>query len=139
MRIIVCVDERFGMMFHNRRQSQDRGLRKRILELTAGKTLRMNHYSYKQFEKDEKITDSNLICQEGFLSCAEEDDYCFVEDADIQPYLPQIKTIVLYKWNRSYPFDWKFSLDLIGWTLQSVREFAGSSHERITEEIYIRE
>ena len=37
MKIIVCVDNQNGMMFNHRRQSQDRVLRKRILELTGGK------------------------------------------------------------------------------------------------------
>ena len=37
MKIIVCVDNQNGMMFNHRRQSQDRVLRKRIMELTGGK------------------------------------------------------------------------------------------------------
>ena len=49
MKIIVCVDNQNGMMFNHRRQSQDRALRKRILELTGGKKLWMNAYSQKQF------------------------------------------------------------------------------------------
>ena len=49
MKIIVCVDNQNGMMFNHRRQSQDRVLRKRILELTGGKKLWMNAYSQKQF------------------------------------------------------------------------------------------
>ena len=49
MKIIVCVDNQNGMMFNHRRQSQDRVLRKRILELTGGEKLWMNAYSQKQF------------------------------------------------------------------------------------------
>ena len=49
MKIIVCVDNQNGMMFNHRRQSQDRVLRKRIMELTGGKKLWMNAYSQKQF------------------------------------------------------------------------------------------
>ena len=41
MKIIVCVDNQNGMMFNHRRQSQDRVLRKRILELTGGEKLWM--------------------------------------------------------------------------------------------------
>ena len=36
MRVIVAVDDRNGMLFHNRRQSQDRVLRERILSMTQG-------------------------------------------------------------------------------------------------------
>ena len=49
MKIIVCVDNQNGMMFNHRRQSQDRVLRKRILELTGGEKLWMNAYSMGQF------------------------------------------------------------------------------------------
>ena len=35
MILIVCVDNKNGMLFNRRRQSQDRMLRTRILEMTA--------------------------------------------------------------------------------------------------------
>lgn len=49
MIVILCVDYNGGTMFNHRRQSQDRLLRDRILRLTAGTRLWMNHYSAKQF------------------------------------------------------------------------------------------
>ena len=49
MIIIAAVDDRNGMMFNHRRQSQDKVLREKILSLTAGKLLWMDHYSAKQF------------------------------------------------------------------------------------------
>ena len=39
MKVIVCVDDKGGVMFNHRRQSQDRVLRERILGMTAGQTL----------------------------------------------------------------------------------------------------
>ena len=57
MKIIVCVDNQNGMMFNHRRQSQDRVLRKRILELTGGKKLWMNAYSQKQFTGEWKYAE----------------------------------------------------------------------------------
>ena len=36
MIIILCLDNNNGMMFNDRRQSQDRGLREYIAEMTQG-------------------------------------------------------------------------------------------------------
>ena len=55
MRIIVCVDEKGGMSFGGRRQSRDRVVKDRILELTADANLWMNRDSAGQFETLENI------------------------------------------------------------------------------------
>ena len=96
MKIIVCVDNQNGMMFNHRRQSQDRVLRKRILELTGGEKLWMNAYSKKQFEDS-----SNICVSEEYLEHAETGEYCFVEDQDITPYAARIEKIILFRWNRT--------------------------------------
>ena len=134
MKLIFCIDNKNGMTFNGRRQSQDRELRKRILELTEGSRLLMSPYSAKQFE------DSNAIISDAeFLGLAEKDDYCFIEDADFT--LDGIDEVVLYNWNRDYPADRYFSFDLhsFGFRLASSAEFKGYSHEKITERIYIKE
>ncbi len=133
MNIIVCIDDEYGMLFNLRRQSRDRLIRERILMLTKGKKLWMNLYSAKQFEEE---CAENMFVDEAFLHNAGNGDYCFVETEDITKYIPKIEKIVLYRWNRRYPSDFKFSLDLSDWTMESTFEFAGSSHEKITEEIY---
>ena len=51
MIVMVCVDDKNGMMFNKRRQSQDRVLRQHMLELAGDKKLWMNAYSRKQFPK----------------------------------------------------------------------------------------
>lgn len=133
MNIIVCIDDEYGMIFNHRRQSRDRLLRERILMLTKGKKLWMNLYSAKQFE--EECTE-NMFVDEDFLHNAGNGDYCFVETEDITKHIQKIEKIILYRWNRRYPSDFKFALDLSDWTMESTFEFAGSSHEKITEEIY---
>ncbi len=136
MIILAAVDESSGMMFNHRRQSQDRVLREKILCMTAGKKLWMNAYSAKQFEKDAQIT-----VAEDFLSRAGRGEYCFVEDELLSPYLDRIETVVLFHWNRTYPGDFFFDLDLSdgSWRLEEgeTEEFAGSSHEKITKEVYL--
>ena len=44
MQVIVCVDDGMGMLFNHRRQSRDRVLIQRILEITKGKQIFMNTY-----------------------------------------------------------------------------------------------
>ena len=44
--------------------------------------------------------------------------------------------LVLYRWNRSYPGDVTFPWPLTGWTLAETAYFPGTSHEKITEEVY---
>lgn len=135
MNIIVCIDDDRGMLFNYRRQSRDKALRLRIIELTAGKKLWMNAYSKKQFE-DELA--ENVVVDETFLSKAGYGEYCFVETEDITEFLPTAERLIIYKWNRRYPSDFKFMVDLSEWIMESTFEFVGVSHERITEEVYRR-
>ena len=120
MKIIVCVDNQNGMMFNHRRQSQDRVLRKRILELTGGEKLWMNAYSQKQFlqvngnmpkeqEQSGQLGQSGQIqADEAFLEKAGPGEYCFVEDKDVVPYESRIEEVILCHWNRDYRADMWF-------------------------------
>jgi len=137
MIIISCVDDDMGMMFNHRRQSQDRVLRERVLEATKGKKLWINHYSAKQFSENNT---PQINVDDNFMSEAGDGEYCFVENCDVTPYLRWVEKIILYRWNRRYPSDQTFPINLSvgGWKLVHTEEFSGSSHERITEEIYIR-
>ncbi|MEY8391141.1 ribonuclease Z [Lachnospiraceae bacterium] len=135
MIVIVCVDEKKGMMFHRRRQSQDRLLREDIIKQCRGKRLYMNQYSYEMFGENE---DSIIIVSENFLEQAGKGDYCFVENQDISRYLENVQEIIIYHWNRRYPADMYFMIDLANgnWKLVKEEELKGSSHEKITREVY---
>ncbi|MFQ9515222.1 MAG: ribonuclease Z [Eubacterium sp.] len=130
MIIIACVDQNNGMMFHNRRQSQDRNVRKKILQMIEGKGLWMNEYSYSQF-KEEK---GKIFVDDNFLERAPEGEYCFVESNQI----PEEKTekLVLFRWNKKYPSDFRLNINLEHWKLKSSLEFVGYSHEKIMKEEY---
>ena len=52
------------------------------------------------------------------------------------PYLPKIDTFILFRWNRDYPADFFFKVDLSQWNLISTEDFEGTSHEKITMEVY---
>ena len=49
MTLLVCVDKKNGMAFHQRRQSMDRLVRADILSTVGGKALWMTPYSARQF------------------------------------------------------------------------------------------
>ena len=130
MILIVCVDDDMGMAFNHRRQSQDRLLRRRLLERVGASKLWMSPYSARQFE----ALPETVLVSEHFQAEAEAGEYCFAElscpdDAE---------GVVLYRWNRSYPADVHFTLDLSAFRLAERTDFAGSSHPKITEEIYIK-
>lgn len=134
MKVIVTVDDSFGMLFNKRRQSQDRILRERILEISKACKLWMNLYSALQF----KNMDSNIYVAEDFLEQAQNEDYCFVENQHIAPYQQRIDELILVHWNRKYPSD--FKLDMIpselDWICVQRDEFSGYSHDKITMEYW---
>ena len=55
MIIILCLDNNNGMMFNDRRQSQDRGLREYIAEMTKGEKVYMNAYTEKDVYKRQNM------------------------------------------------------------------------------------
>lgn len=135
MIVIVCVDDKGGMMFHKRRQSQDRILRERMVRLTEGKQIWMSEDSFRQFEKERQ---SVIRTDPKFYQKAGLGEFCFVEDPAFIGAEEAIEQVVRYCWNRAYPADAYFPLSLSGWRLVFSEDFAGYSHEKITEEIYVR-
>ena len=136
MTAIVCLDDRGGMLFNRRRLSRDRVLTADAVAFAKaeGKKLSINSFSEKLFEEysnfitvDENFLDSNAAV-------------CFVENKALAPYLQLIDRLVIYRWNRTYPFDTAIDIDvsISPWRLLSQEEFAGYSHEKITKEIYVK-
>ncbi len=128
MKLIVCLDDNRGMLFNNRRQSRDRVLIENILEYCKDKKLYTNEYSAKLFPENsvEIIEDMNEI----------RNGYCFAENFTVNEN--DVEEIIIYKWNRVYPADVYFNIDLNGWKLSETMDFEGSSHDKITREIYVR-
>lgn len=136
MIIIAVIDDRNGLLFNKRRQSQDYILYEKILELTSNSCLWMNSYSSKQFAQHPA---QHLTVDDEFLDKASEGEYCFIENVSTLPYLSKIEKIILYKWNRKYPGDFFFDIPLEqGWKITEVEDFPGSSHENMTKEVYER-
>ena len=138
MIVIACVDNDMGMLFNRRRQSQDSRVREKILRLCAGRKLWMNAYSFRQFEPFAAELGENILVAEDFLVRAGDTDYCLVENVDASAYVDKIEQVVLYRWNRDYPADFYFTVPLSGWRMLYREDFSGTSHEKITEEVYGR-
>ena len=129
MQVIITVENRNGMLFNPRRHSRDQKVSERILAYCKEKKLWMNAYSAKLFENNPQICVSETFLEQ-------KDAICFVEDQDVTPYLPEIDTIILFHWNRDYPADLFFTVDLSEWNRIHQEEFAGKSHDKITMEVY---
>ena len=131
MKLIVCLDERKGMMFNNRRQSRDRVLIDNMIEMIGDNKLYIAPYSESLFENKE----IKLKVKTNPLKAADE-GWCFIENLPVAEYKDEIETVVIYHWNRHYPGDFFFDLELDSYTLESSDELVGSSHEKITKEIW---
>lgn len=132
MHVVICLDERDGISFNNRRLSSDKAVYQRIFAQHSGK-LWMNSYSAKLF------AEMDVCVNDAFLNHAAAEDTCFVESLDFVDFLPHTVSITVYRWNRHYPSDVKFPQSLLkSWTLKEQKDFAGNSHEIITEERYVK-
>ena len=109
MIVIVCTEDRGGMLFNNRRVSKDRTVIQKILELSEGKKLSIHPFSEKLFEQEHP---ENCCVDENFLEKAGEGDICFVENQSLKGTEGRIEKLIVFGWNRAYPFDLKLDLDL---------------------------
>ena len=136
MNLIVCLDNRNGMSFAGKRQSMDIRLRENVLRISEGTALWMNAYSAKQFRE----AAAHICVSEDFMQKAGEGQFCFAENTEIAPYADKVEKLILYRWNRSYPYDSVLPPIFTGegWRRIDCLNFAGHSHETITQEVYVR-
>ena len=130
MKLIVCLDDKNGMTFNRRRQSSDVAVVRKISELVGLDRLWMNSYSGYLFAN----SSGNIQICDDFLEKAGNEEYCFVENLHIAPYLERIQEICVFRWNRVYPADLVFPDVLRDGAI--LNEFVGNSHEKITLEVY---
>lgn len=133
MKVIICLDNNNGISFNNRRQSRDRVLIDDVMKSVNGGRLFVHPYSEILFTDK-----SQLVVSGSYLQEAGPDDYCFVELQSLDAILSEINEFIVYHWNRHYPADSFFTIDLAkqGFKLDSRLEFEGSSHDKITKEVY---
>ncbi|WP_455539165.1 hypothetical protein [Terrisporobacter sp.] len=137
MNLIICLEDNNGMMFNKRRVSQDVIVREDIYKSLDGKSLIMNNYSFKMFQKDNK--DENIVVSEN-LPIDDKENFQFIEDKHLSEFEDMIDKIIVYYWNRRYPSDFKFDIDFSNgrWEVISEEEFPGKSHEKITKKVILK-
>ena len=132
MKLIVCLDDNLGMMFNRRRQSRDRELIADLIRLVGTTPLWISPYSAPLFGED----CPSLQVADNPVEAAGEDDYCFVENTPLPQNLNCANELIIYRWNRLYPSDVRFDCDTSAFCLTETCEFVGSSHDKITKEIW---
>ena len=127
----ICLDDNNGILFNKRRQSQDRVVRKKIMDIVGDGILCMSPYSTKMFSKDGY---SNVKAVEGVVPSG----FYFFESGNI-PY-EYIRKLYVFRWNRVYPFDERVDIGYFinNFNLVQLDEMKGSSHEKVTVEVFER-
>jgi len=129
MTLYICLDDRNGLRFNKRRQSRDAAVLEDIRRHCRGKLL-------------------IGACSETLIREAEipyvlppetAGDF-FAEEIPGEEVLEKTKKLVIYRWNRHYPADvrWEPDLAALGFSLRETTEFPGTSHAKITREVYER-
>ena len=132
MNVIVCVDYNMGVEFNNRRQSRDRILHEKIISKISGK-LKVETYSESFFPSDRISIVDDVLKETG------SGEWCFSEKRSLKGSEDKIEKLMICRWNRDYPSDVHLDINLNEWQLLSTEEFAGSSHEKITMEVWKNE
>lgn len=132
MKLILCVDDQGGVAFHHRRQSQDRAVRKDMLQMCGETKLWVRAYTAQQFDMEQQS------CLRIVNTFEDAKEFCFIEDDSAKAYMNEAEKVILYHWNRKYPSDTRIPLPMTGWKRKECTEFSGYSHEKITKEVYIR-
>ncbi len=128
MKLIVCVDKNNGLSFNHRRQSRDRIVTQDIVRCAPVRIAPASVSLFADYP-------GAVMVSEDFLTAAKPDEWCFAELLPL-PEVPEVLT--LYRWDRDYPADAFLPYDLSRWTLVSVEELTGYSHERIFKEVYAK-
>ena len=133
--VAVVLDEREGMMIFGKRQSRDRVLVADFVSSVIDSPIFISPFSKVIFDPHENVN----IVENPFLDSSD-DGACFIESFALAPYIDMIETLIIYRWNELYPSDVRFDIDIdeSEFKLISTSEFKGSSHDRITKEIYKR-
>ena len=130
----VTVDNHMGTMFNYRRQSRDREVIRDLMETAAGRPVWIGRRSRLLFEDRE----GDVRVSDDFLSLAGEGEICFVEGQKLADCGDRIESVIVYHWNRDYPYDRVLDLDLSEFTRVESKEFEGYSHECILREVYVK-
>lgn len=129
MTLYICLDDRNGLQFNHRRQSRDAAVLEDIRRQLTGDLL-IEPFSEKLIRE----------AQIPYVLPPETAVDFFAENVPTEEILEKTRKIVIYRWNRHYPSDitWEPDLTSLGFAFRETMEFPGTSHEKITREVYER-
>ena len=129
MNLYICLDDRNGLLFNKRRQSRDSAVLEDIRSQLTGKLL-IEPFSEKLIREAEIP----------YVLPPETAEDFFAENVPSEEVLETVRKLVIYRWNRHYPSDirWEPDLKAMGFAPPETAEFPGTSHEKITREVYVR-
>lgn len=132
--VAVCVDDFGGMLFNGRRQSRDRVMIADLVTSAKDKKILISDFSFPLF----KDYGDKIIISASPLEDATAEVLCFIENFSLKDYKDRIESLIIYRWNREYPSDKRLDVspEALGLKLISSSDFVGSSHKKITKEIY---
>lgn len=135
MTVFICADNKMGVLFQGKRQSKDRILRKRILDIVEQNKSKLviTKYSYEQFKADRR---DELLDVRNELDFSETNSFVFIEDEKSFNSLPweKIDELVLCCWERDYPADiYLHKSENVTCILNKKETLSGSSHEMTLE------
>ena len=128
MTIIVCLDDKNGLSFNNRRQSRDKILIEDIIPNDNVYILEHSACLFAEYSVNKVNNVSDLP----------NDAIYFHEITDPKNIINQFDTVIIYRWNRHYPSDVKFEFPMNNYKKIYEEEFVGFSHDKITKEVYTK-
>lgn len=135
MTLYFCLDDRNGMLFNHRRQSRDAAILEDIRSRLEGELL-IDPISRVLVEPAE--IPYHFAPEE--ITEPVQGSHFFAEYRQPGEWVNLASTVVLYRWNRHYPADQYFDIDLgaMGFVLSETADFPGTSHDTITREVYVK-
>ena len=135
MTLYFCLDDRNGLGFNHRRQSRDAAVLEDIHSRMTGELL-IDPLSQRLLQETE-IPYCIALAE---LTESLPGVHYFVEQREPGDWVALADRVVLYRWNRHYPADRWFDIDLsaMGFSMTDTADFSGKSHEKITREVYER-
>lgn len=138
LKLIICLDNKNGASFSNKRQSSDQEVIKKIITLLNGEKLYVNRYTQLMLSK---YPINCVVCNDPLNEAPEnafvmlENNVRSIRDMD---NIEVVKTVFAFRWNRVYPSDVKLNIGeaFKNLKIKGVLSFKGHSHDKIDLEVY---
>lgn len=125
MTVIIALDDKDGYTLFGKRLSRDREMISDMIN--SFDKIAVSDYSRELFENG-----GNLI---PLPSQIPDNMVLFLETEDIPE---KANTLIVYRWNRHYPSNKRYSPKANGWRKKEESFLTGYSHSKITKEIYTK-